>query len=367
MFMKAQRIIKSFSWLLTVSIAFLMFPFFGMMTVSADESELYINLPDGVVGEEYNQNIDYIVGYDWSITFGELPLGLEIDSDSGTIQGIPTEAAEDIEFEIESFDSSDETIFVMSYTVTILSEPVVSDVLSEPEVLPEPEVAEVLPETGMLYVPIPLLVAFGLLMIIIGAVLNYKREIKRLKPKIFISFVGVLSILSSIGVTAYNHWDDSRAEYISAQTTQILHEHIEKIEIEEDEIIQLIEIDGDFYIGIINIPSQNLELPINNELSEEKLKNSPCRYTGYITGSIVIGAHNYKSQFGRIPNLKYGDKLMITDATGNEHWYTVELTEIIDGTDVESMINTSYDLTLFTCTMDSVSRITVRCTKIEEI
>lgn len=224
-------------------------------------------------------------------------------------------------------------------------------------------VTDKLPQTGILYLPIPVCGGISALAVIIGLVLNRKRKVKK-KPKIFVLFLAVLPLLLSVGVAAYNYWDDDRANTAAVWTTLTLYEQIEEYQENGGENdSQLIEIDGEFYTGILSIPSLDLELPINNELNDERLKASPCRYSGDISSSMVIAAHNYKTHFGEILNLIYGDTLIITDAAGNKHHYTVELLTVLNESDVDAMINTLYDLTLFTCTSDRKNRITIRCTE----
>ncbi len=124
------------------------------------------------------------------------------------------------------------------------------------------------------------------------------------------------------------------------------------------------EIDGSYYMGIIIIPSLNLELPIQKNWSYPSLQNSPCRYKGTIEDrNIIIAAHNYRSHFGRIGNLNTDDEIIIRDVLGNIHEYKVESIEHIRGTDIERMdfgSEEDWDLTLFTCTLDGQSRVTVR-------
>lgn len=232
--------------------------------------------------------------------------------------------------------------------------------------------SEKLPQTGMLYLPIPILATVGVLTTVINMIVNRKKKKSGKKPKVFLTLVGVLIIFSSGGVMGYNIWDSSRADNIAEQTTLTLYEQIENYEehYEEADIAnapQLIKMDNELYVGILRIPSLAVELPINNEWNDERLKASPCRYTGDITGSMIVCAHNYKTHFGEISTLSQGDKLVITDATGNEHWYTVELITTIKGTDIDAMVNNPYDLTLFTCTLDRMNRITVRCAKSQVI
>lgn len=126
-------------------------------------------------------------------------------------------------------------------------------------------------------------------------------------------------------------------------------------------------IDGNYYLGIVAIPSLNLELPILNTLTKANLKKSPCLYYGSIsTGNIIIGGHNYQSHFGRLQNLNSGDEIYITDVEGVVYKYEVTETEIINGYDVQTMKSNSdsWDLTLFTCTLSGQSRVTVRATRI---
>jgi len=130
-----------------------------------------------------------------------------------------------------------------------------------------------------------------------------------------------------------------------------------------------LELDGNYYIGIIWIPSLNIELPVLSEWSYPNLKISPCRYRGTVqSGDIIIAAHNYRSHFGLINQLNSGDSIVFTDINGISHNYEVIQSEMIDGYDIESMEFGSaegWDLTLFTCTLSGQSRVTVRAIELK--
>jgi sortase A len=116
-------------------------------------------------------------------------------------------------------------------------------------------------------------------------------------------------------------------------------------------------VDGNYYIGIIGIPSLGLELPILNTLTNANLKKSPCLYCGSIaTGNIIIGGHNYQSHFGKLQNLNSGDEIYIIDANGVLYKYEVTESEVINGYDIETMKSNpdTWDLTLFTCTLSGL-------------
>ncbi|MBR6599531.1 MAG: sortase, partial [Oscillospiraceae bacterium] len=126
---------------------------------------------------------------------------------------------------------------------------------------------------------------------------------------------------------------------------------------------EVININGDFYSGIVEIPVLSLELPVYRDLDYENLKYSPCRYKGSVQdGNIIIAAHNYSSHFGNIDNMISGDRIYFTDAQGIVYEYEVITTEVVDGTDIEAMESGSeeWDMTIFTCTLSGMSRIAVR-------
>ena len=109
------------------------------------------------------------------------------------------------------------------------------------------------------------------------------------------------------------------------------------------------------YCGYLSIPAIGIELPIRQNWSETELKLSPCRYSGSLdTDDLIIAAHNYRSQFGKIRSLAPGDLITMTDLQGKTHPFTVS--EIIDGRQIGQMMQgggEQWSLTLFTCTLDS--------------
>ena len=125
------------------------------------------------------------------------------------------------------------------------------------------------------------------------------------------------------------------------------------------------EIDSDWYIGILTIPTLQVEVPIFSEYVFDQLPYTPCRYAGsYLTDNMIVAAHNYDSHFGRIRKLDSGDPIDFTDVTGTVYHYQVIQTEILPDTAVEEMEQGNWDLTLFTCTLSGTQRVTVRCERI---
>ena len=115
-------------------------------------------------------------------------------------------------------------------------------------------------------------------------------------------------------------------------------------------------------IGILEIPALDLELPVISSWSYSSLRLAPCRYSGSAyKGDLVIAAHNYQSHFGGLSTLPEGSEVFFTDAVGNRFSYYVAVTEALTPWSVDDMTSGEWPLTLFTCTLDSQNRVTVRC------
>ncbi len=125
-------------------------------------------------------------------------------------------------------------------------------------------------------------------------------------------------------------------------------------------------VDGEKYVGVLEIPALSLKLPVMDEWSYKRLRKSPCRYTGsaYLDNMVIL-AHNYSSHFGRINTLSQGDSVTFTDVDGNVFKYRVLDVETLGSKAVGDMLSGDWDLTLFTCTLGGEYRVTVRCERVE--
>ena len=125
-------------------------------------------------------------------------------------------------------------------------------------------------------------------------------------------------------------------------------------------------INGRDYIGVLSIPSLGLELPVISQWDYPSLKIAPCRYSGSLyQNNLIICAHNYASHFGKLKQLRSGDTVLFTDM--DEHVVTFQMVEreTLDPTDEEGMKAGDCDLTLFTCTIDGQTRVTIRLERVE--
>lgn len=199
------------------------------------------------------------------------------------------------------------------------------------------------------------------------------------KISIILMILGLLSAISGLGLIGYNTWDNRRAEKAIRSVLEQLPQNIsdepqtqpesDKGSASSENIpdpsmpMPATEIDGYRYIGILEIPSLDLKLPVMETWDYERMRISPCRYSGSVySNDLIIAGHNYSSHFGMLRELQPGNQILFTDMNNNVFSYTVSQTELLDGTAVEEMENGSWDLTLFTCTLGGQARVTIRCT-----
>ena len=132
----------------------------------------------------------------------------------------------------------------------------------------------------------------------------------------------------------------------------------------EKEELRVVDIDGCPYIGYLTIPKADLEISVADTWDDEILKSSLCRYYGSsITDDLVIAGHNYSGSFGKLKDLATGDEVWFTDMNGQVIVYEVSEIEVLEGTDIEKMTQSGFDLTLYTCTFGGKDRLTIRCSR----
>ena len=194
-------------------------------------------------------------------------------------------------------------------------------------------------------------------------------------------------LLGAVGLVAYNFWDANRAKEAAEQISEQLIEKIdENVKSEETAApapymdpntpmpVELI--DGYEYIGILEIPSEELSLPVMAEWDYDRLKISPCRFVGsYYTDDLVICAHNYDLHLGRLLSIDIGVDVYFTNVEGLTIHYIVTNRETVEPTAVEQMIENTgnsetslldWDLTLFTCNLGGQTRCAVRCSRVKD-
>lgn len=215
----------------------------------------------------------------------------------------------------------------------------------------------------------------------------------------FLITVGLLTIIAALGLVLYNVWDAGRAEKASADIVEKLDSilpaertlpeepMIEEAPTREEEAQQeeekkvppmpVVEIDGYYYIGELDIPDLGLHLPVMSEWDMDRLKISPCHYSGnYYSNDLVISAHNYARHFSPIKWMDIGAEVYFTNVEGVVYSYQVSNRVTLEPDQVTEMIRNQnnsndedaedWDLTLFTCNTGGSTRCAVRCVRTDE-
>ena len=186
--------------------------------------------------------------------------------------------------------------------------------------------------------------------------------------------LGLLLIAAALFLSAYNEMEShearNSAQQVIAQMCQALPTEtaaeteapaVPEYLLDAEREMPVQTINGRDYIGVLTIPSLELELPVLSQWDYPALKVAPCRYSGSLyQDNLIICAHNYASHFGKIKNLRVGDTAIFTDMDENVVSFQLAAQETIQPEDLEAMEAGDWDLTLFTCTVGGQSRVTVR-------
>ncbi|MDO4622387.1 MAG: sortase [Eubacteriales bacterium] len=204
--------------------------------------------------------------------------------------------------------------------------------------------------------------------------------------------IGVLCLLGGAGLFGYNVYQARHAEKTSGEVLDVLMEKKQEqeqkqdagagdvlsddseilvTEVEEEPVdlharfpkkdMPTIEVNGNAYIGTLEIPDLKLSLPVMEEWSYAKLTIAPCRFEGSAyRDDLVVCAHNYAAHFGGLINLEKGSQIVFTDNAGNVFTYEMLGSEELEPTAVDEMTTATekdkWDLTLFTCNWTGSAR-----------
>ena len=211
----------------------------------------------------------------------------------------------------------------------------------------------------------------------------------------FLIFLGILLVGGALGLTFYNIWDGNRAAKASAEILEKLDEITEneptqpsvaspvrtgedaeaKSEYADNSMYYNVEmpvrtVDGYDYIGTLELPSLKLRLPVMANWDYERLKISPCRFSGsYYTDDLVICAHNYQRHFSPIKTISMGADIYFISVEKAVYHYVVSNIETVEPTAVSEMTDKTpgeddWDMTLFTCNTGGQTRCAVRCSRV---
>ena len=200
----------------------------------------------------------------------------------------------------------------------------------------------------------------------------------------FFITLGLLLMAAAFGLVLHNRMEANeagrKAEIVLAELSDVMRERQESI-IPAEDLSALAEadkavpvmptetIDGNRYIGVLEIPALGISLPVGENWSDELLQLSPCRYSGsYYTDDLVICGHNYESHFSPIKYIEPEELVYFVTVEGTRYAYSVVQRETVWPLEIDKMLgkeDVPWNLTLFTCNNGGESRCTVRCMRVD--
>ena len=196
--------------------------------------------------------------------------------------------------------------------------------------------------------------------------------------------VGLLLMAAAFGLVLHNRIEadeaGQNAERVLAELSDAMRERSESDTPSEDHLPAGVEadktvpvmatevIDGNRYIGVLEIPALGISLPVGENWTEELLQLSPCRYSGsYYTDDLVICGHNYERHFSPIKYIEPEELVYFVTVEGTRYSYYVVQRETVQPNEIDKMLgkeDVPWNLTLFTCNNGGESRCAVRCIRL---
>lgn len=124
----------------------------------------------------------------------------------------------------------------------------------------------------------------------------------------------------------------------------------------------VLEIGGEDYVALVEIPALGLTLPVANEWDKVKVLTGPRRFDGTVyDGSLIVGGSDQPGQFSGFSYLEPGNAVTVTDMTGSVFYYVIDRIDRSSTASGEALETGEADLTLFVRNAYNLDYIQIRC------
>lgn len=181
-----------------------------------------------------------------------------------------------------------------------------------------------------------------------------------------ICLILIIGIIVAVGIFIFKSRMENTTNIMDTMANESPQENV----VDDELVVQEYNIDGKNYevIGVLNIPSLEIEYPVLSTTSTELLKVSLNKYWGpnpNKPGNFCILGHNYNDSrfFGKLNKIKEKDFIQLTDMKGDTLNYYVYDTFTVnpDNTDCTSQLTEGRtEITLITCTATGKQRFVVK-------
>lgn len=126
----------------------------------------------------------------------------------------------------------------------------------------------------------------------------------------------------------------------------------------------VLEVDGDDYGAVLEVPAFSVRLPVADEWQSRNLTCCPARFSGSAYGgTLVIGGGDYPGQLDFCGKIGHGATVTVTDMTGACFSYTVVRIDRSSQAENQWLTKPEWDLTLFCRDNGTMEYIAVRCVR----
>ena len=195
---------------------------------------------------------------------------------------------------------------------------------------------------------------------------------KKNKKILFYRVLLIILIISAVvlgGIIFNKQYEDHVYDNENKELVSLFHEQEIKNSKNDKEKKQVdLKYKGYNVIGLIEIPTINLEYPILEKTTKLTMATSISRFSGGEVneyGNISLAGHNNYSgtMFGKNKNLKLNDKILLTDLTGRTIEYEIYDILVTDPNDtkiLETKDETKREVTLITCKNGRSERLIIK-------
>lgn len=179
--------------------------------------------------------------------------------------------------------------------------------------------------------------------------------------------LGVLLILSSLGFLIFTQLQavssQKKTTTLCAQIEALLPQRTSGMAGSySNPEMPILQLQGDDFIGLVEVSAFGLKLPIGSEWDTSKLTAYPCRLYGSVYNStLILGGSDQAGQFDFFKNTDLGCVVTVTDMTGAEYTYTVFRVDRSKTADADKLMDQGSDLTLYVRDRYSMDYIILRC------
>ena len=178
--------------------------------------------------------------------------------------------------------------------------------------------------------------------------------------------LGCLLIAGSLGLLLFLQVQAKQAQGSNREIVQamenILTDRREGSSLGEEIGMPVLELQGEDFVALLEIPSYGLKLPVSSSWDQGKVRSHPCRFSGTAyNGSLVIGGSDQPGQLDFLDRISDGTAVTVTDMTGRVFSYVVERVERSSAASAQRLADGQWDLTLFVRDAQLLEYIILRC------